>query len=573
MNRTFPRCLWQVVLPLLEDLNTPRSLTVKLLIEHGEFEQLVNLKVAPAHYAASDPYFRDCVATELLRKNVDLKTGIDRDKVAREGFYTAEMQCFHSNVLLSRVLNNGPFLGLEDVRDADFLHRVKRRVSLILRKLPRDLFSSAHFGPGATFNDRGHASTVPHKMSSIPTLTSSVRSSCFFGDWLTSQWAASVDDVVDGDVDIVPGNRFVSVPKDATKNRGIAVEPSINMFYQLALGRIMRRRLRHYGIDLDDGQDLHRRLAEEASRTGMCATIDLSSASDTICKKLVEFLLPADWFWALNTLRSPTTNIDGRTVHLEKFSSMGNGYTFELETLIFFSISIEACRDCGVEPIVGYDITVFGDDIIVPSECATTVLQRLQMCGFSPNERKTFISGHFRESCGGDFFDGFPVRGHYLEEYPNVPSQWISFANGLRRMSANYSGGLGLVDPFRRAWHRAVDQIPKDVRSCRGPEYLGDIVIHTDSDGWTTRNKMSTIQFRCFVAVHRGIPLERWGSGVTQLAALLLGTPSTGPIPRGPVSGYKIKWLPDMGDTHPSSIIRDWEIYRLLLVALPGLNL
>ena len=543
-NLAFPQCLWKVVLPLLEDLDVPRSLTVKLLIEHGEYDQLVNLTTDPAQYLTADAYYRAAVGVDLLRKCADLPTGINTEEEAIHGFFAAEKACEEANARLALFINNGPFDHVGDLRIADFLQAVKRRISRTLGKLPPDVFLGGRFGPGATYSDRDAMTTVCHKISSSPTMTNAFGGSCFFGDYLTTKWSDSVRDVVDGLVTTVRGNRFTTVPKDATKDRGIAVEPSLNGFYQLALGGAIRRRLKRIGIDLDNNQPLHRALARRASSDGRLATIDLSSASDTVCKNLVKLLLPDDWFWALNTLRSPTTKLRGKTYFLSKFSSMGNGYTFDLETLIFFSISAQVCHDLGCRPLVGDELAVYGDDIICPSECASTLISVLRFCGFSVNKRKTYVSGNFRESCGGDFFNGVPVRAHFLKGYPVEPQDWIVLANGIRRMANNYSSCGLSVGPFRRAWFRALDNIPVSIRGCRGPSELGDIVICDEPSFWTQKIRSGTRLLRCLSPHKEPIPLARWGSSETLLAAALLSCPSKGPTPRGAPDGYRLRWVP-----------------------------
>lgn len=172
----FPVCLWKPVLRLLEDLNTPRSLTVKILIDHGEFGQLVNLTADPSRYLDASDYFRDAQATDLLRKCADLPTGIDRVAVAEAGFLAAERQCAKTNLRLSPFLYNGPFEDQGQVKIADFIDLVKTEIRTILGPLPRDI--SPRFGPGATFNDRGRRTSVADKMSSRPTVTLGAR--CFW---------------------------------------------------------------------------------------------------------------------------------------------------------------------------------------------------------------------------------------------------------------------------------------------------------------------------------------------------------------------------------------------------------
>lgn len=537
-QNTLPQCLQGVILSLLEDLDTPRSLTVSLLIRGGEFGQLCNLKVDPLRYQDASLFFRDVQATELLRKCSGLPTGIDTASVALDGFWSAERQCHQTNLRLDRFLHNGPFETPQELAIADFLDRVKRFVTDLLGPLPRDLNEFGRFGPGATFRDRGLRTTVLDKMSSQPTVTTEAL--CFSSFWEETAWFRAL--VADGgrgsSPEVIRGNRFTTVPKDATKDRGIAVEPSLNMFYQLAVGSHLRRRLKRHGIDLDDGQHRHRLLARDSSVNGALATMDLSSASDTVAYKLVQLILPSQWFQVLDALRSPFTLVNGSWVKNEKFSSMGNGFTFELETLVFYSIVTVALLDVGVSP----EVYVYGDDIIYPSEASPLVSAVLRYFGFTPNMRKSFSEGFFRESCGGDFFRGVAVRPHYLKEYPDAPHKWIALANGFRRVASDYFSDSCCLGRYQRAWFRTLDALPSAIRGLRGPSALGDIVIHDSPSTWRRKWRSGVGYIRVWRPVSRPISIERWDP-VTQLAGALYGVPSSGPIPRSSgsnrISGYR----------------------------------
>jgi hypothetical protein len=334
------------------------------------------------------------------------------------------------------------------------------------------------------------------------------------------------------------------VPKDARKDRGIAIEPSLNVFYQLAVGKAIRGRLRERtGVDLQLGQDSHRRMAREASRTGLHATIDLSNASDTVSYNLVKILLPEGWFNLVDTLRSPYTLVKGQWVQLHKFSSMGNGYTFELETLVFLAAVAYACYLHGESLDRGSNASVYGDDIILPVKASGTLLALLQWMGFKANAEKTFTTGKFRESCGGDYFDGKAVRPYYQKEIPDEPAKWIRMANGIRR--------LGRQDPYSdfrwstpwRAWLRALDAIPTDIRRLRGPEDLGDLVIHDEREFWQVhrRNRAGMAFLQTWAPVIPKLSLHHWKPDVV-LAAALYGIPSDGVPLRGVVSGYRKRW-------------------------------
>lgn len=531
--------LERVVFALCEDTNSPRSLTVWLMVKHQEFGQLVNLTTDPRHYLTASRFREDSVVTGFLRKCQGLTIpGIDKEKAARDSFLESEAHCAKTNIRLARILNNSD----QELLDAPIWSVVdwmRREVSRILGRLPDDL-GNCRFGPGATFADRGHLTTIPDKMSSSPTMTAPC--AVFFPLWDRTAWARSLWEAPFKGPIVVRGNRFTSVPKDATKDRGIAIEPSMNVWFQLGVGSEIRARLRRTGIDLNEGQPVHRALARQASRTGLAATIDLSSASDTVCKNLVRLLLPTDWFEVLDSLRSPLTLVDGNWYHLQKFSSMGNGFTFELETLIFLVICRAGCHFSGTNP--GMGVHVYGDDLIVPTQSADTILSFLKYFGFIPNPKKTFLSGTFRESCGGDYFDGVDVRPFFLKELPDEPQKWITLANGLRRIGETYPDAIFDHSSWARARARALEALPTSIRVLRGPPSLGDSVItELDPARWRShRSRDGRTKLKCYLPVALKLPFHHWKPSVV-LASALYGVPSDGVTPRGSVSGYAVKWV------------------------------
>jgi len=221
-------------------------------------------------------------------------------------------------------------------------------------------------------------------------------------------------------------------------------------------------------------------------------------------------------------------------VNLQKFSSMGNGFTFELETLIFSHVASVAG---GLTP--GVDCFVYGDDIIVPSEKADDVLSALRFCGFTPNRTKTFTSGPFRESCGGDFYGGVAVRPFYPKVIPSEPAEVITHLNGIARVNSL----IRVVHP--RLWLRLHDSLPTAIRACKGPAQLGDVVIHVPS--WHTRWKHSIGYVRCWKPVTRPKAFV-WGfSEQTRLMSSLLGVipddDTQGYVGRGCVEGYRLGWV------------------------------
>jgi hypothetical protein len=215
-------------------------------------------------------------------------------------------------------------------------------------------------------------------------------------------------------VKIVDGNRVVTVPKNYKTDRTIAIEPDMNIYVQKGIGGVIRNRLRAIGVNLDD-QTKNQRLAEVGSFAGRLATIDLSMASDCISRIIVEKLIRSDWLEALGQCRSPFGVLpSGEKTFYQKFSSMGNGYTFELETLIFLSLAY-AYATLHDEEVSR--ISVYGDDIIVPSTMAPGFCGLLQECGFTPNSKKSYWTGAFRESCGKHYYRGYDITPFYVKKY------------------------------------------------------------------------------------------------------------------------------------------------------------
>lgn len=218
---------------------------------------------------------------------------------------------------------------------------------------------------------------------------------------------------VQSKVKLVDYNNISFVPKTTKTDRSIAVEPLLNGFVQKGVDRFIRNRLAVHGFDLSD-QTRNQRLAYKGSLdvVNPYATIDLSSASDSISIELVKELLPPEWFELLDSLRSPAFRLgDNKTHRYEKFVSMGNGFCFPLETLIFAALS-RATMQYYKSPV---DLAVYGDDIIVRQSIALAVLEILKYAGFTTNTEKTFVFGPFRESCGADWYGGTDVRPVYWD--------------------------------------------------------------------------------------------------------------------------------------------------------------
>lgn len=395
-----------VYFALCKAMDTPVSLSCWLLFKYGEHEQLARKGVSPERYDSAFAFSGDYLVSKFLSKSKGLDTGIDLEEAALSAFDRAEKLCAETN----RRLRGGSNFDGVLMRAAGILQQVLGPLEACQSRL-----GLSTWGPGATLElPRRHA-RVDKKISVLP-ITVSFAALPYLRRVLQADphWlAAIIPEYEFGTrVSLLPCcfkiedcNRHTVVPKDAKTHRNICVEARGNAYLQRSVGLYLKSRLKSAGIDLAK-QGVNQHLARQA-HVRRLATLDLSMASDTVSRELVFSLLPLDWALFLDALRARKTLVRGETVTLEKFSSMGNGYTFELETLIFYSL----IKALGSRVAVAY-----GDDIIVEQSLYDKAVELLQFCGFVVNLDKSFSSGRFFESCGKHYFDGVEVTPAYQKE-------------------------------------------------------------------------------------------------------------------------------------------------------------
>ena len=346
---------------------------------------------------------------ELFSKYDDGKPSEEKSTTTWNRFHEAEGQCQKTNLSFYDTAHGDPFWIC-----------VRRRLWDALGKFDWDECAKFFaFGPGATTRLTRGESFAAYKYSGIPESTSgnAVLATCAIKQvplWNQSvQLNAEALGIV-GLVSIVPGNSIIAVPKNYKTDRTIAKEPCMNIYVQKGIGRAIRHRLNRVGVDLND-QTRNQRAALQGSITGELATVDLTMASDTLSYEVVSWLLPNDWWFALEQCRSPVGVLpSGEIVNYQKFSSMGNGYTFELESLIFWAICQQVCRSNINE--TDLSVCVYGDDLIIPSGHYDSLVERLAQAGFTPNLKKSFASGPYRESCGKHYFLGSDITPFYVRK-------------------------------------------------------------------------------------------------------------------------------------------------------------
>jgi hypothetical protein len=130
---------------------------------------------------------------------------------------------------------------------------------------------------------------------------------------------------------------------------------------------------------------------------------------------------------------------------------MGNGFTFELQSLLFYAAVLTVFD---LFPSIGKDrrCRVYGDDIILPTAYAGIFVEFLSWLGFTTNPDKSFVDGPFRESCGKHYFLGDDVTPFYIRENVDKPQKIFWFHNQyilwLRRAEFNRKSLLIMREEF-----------------------------------------------------------------------------------------------------------------------------
>jgi hypothetical protein len=150
--------------------------------------------------------------------------------------------------------------------------------------------------------------------------------------------------------------------------------------------------------------------------------MDLTQCSDYIALDLVKYMFPKSVNNWVRILRTPNviTPIGERELHMA--STMGNGFTFPLQTALLSAVVLGVYHTLDIRAIrprlgLNGNFGVFGDDIVVKTEAFDLLARTLSALGLKVNLEKSFCDGSFRESCGADFYKGVNVRGVYIHRY------------------------------------------------------------------------------------------------------------------------------------------------------------
>ena len=425
-------------------LGGPQAQVLNALVQLNTVEsyrELIERKLEPIAIdeKAVEDYLYARQIKALVEKQGFLNLGYDREAEAVRKFIEAEEKCLVTN---ERLWSERPNWDVGGV-----LYTAQRIIAQILGPVPSYEDLPFFFGPGASTNVVGRIASFRTKLAAQMQCSQSLVSKLGefleeFPLWCDRVATEHLSDAWRVSVEVRPA-RLGFVPKTSRTDRTICVEPSLNALGQKGIGSYMKKRLGLFGVNLRD-QGVNQRYALKGSIDGSLATVDLSSASDTVSYALVMSLLPHGWFELLDRFRSESVETQSGVLELQKFSSMGNAYTFELESLLFYALALSVCDSLDLvgKPIFGdrgrlferdWPISVYGDDIIIPVGAYSLLVEVLNWCGFSVNMEKSFSTGFFRESCGSDWLNGFDVRPWYLRDEVSERSLYIAHNFFLRK--------------------------------------------------------------------------------------------------------------------------------------------
>lgn len=409
--------------------------------------------------------------TNTVRKKIPPKTKAESDALADKTFksYMASVDeaFFIANGLVRR-MHEGEILELDYRRIFDKAGDIVERA---LSNVPFEPQTRFFYGPGASLSGfefdvtpKGQPRTYKSRLAKLsslagelddlelffePSLAEQIRQTSVYSSW---SW-----------------DKLHQVPKNADKNRVITITSVLRKAKQKGIGEWIRKAYRsirscNINHNLDTCARDHQVLAWIASKTDFFDTYDFSSASDRITFPILEEVLlgkprpNCQKLWDMMQ-RSSSLGFEwkGQRYTYRSFP-MGYSFTFELESLIFFALTVAFLLNWGftldeapLDNCIAYLVSTYGDDLIVALSRARKSFERFfGSIGFKLNDEKSFsIETSFRESCGADFNAGTFVRGFYVKTRHPTIRDFLRITN-FTKVNYNVTDSFLNTLPFYR---------------------------------------------------------------------------------------------------------------------------
>jgi hypothetical protein len=393
------------------------------------------------------PLFLNGLFKKVLEKDGHLK--VDPEPIHIKQLRQLLLLCYKTEVPYNEIVNDQAIADFT-ARDSSLTDKelpvkteefkaAKRLMARILGVLdPRDI--RPRHGPGATSCGTDNWSKY-HSFRYFPKLDRvyPYAEHFFFN---ASHLCDELQKLYDSVVVEKPHAKLVLVPKDQRGPRLICAEPREHQFIQQGLMRLLYKHIESHpltkGFVNFTDQTINGRLAEEGSIWKHNATLDLKDASDRVRSDLVRELVPPLWWECLDACRTAYVELPNGQVYgpMAKFAPMGSAVCFPIEALVFWVL---------LRSSLNVDVYVYGDDIVVPIDCAERACHILESYDLKVNVDKSCYKTPFRESCGYDFFNGSDVSYVKLRQVPKVDDlqSEVSLVEFANLISESYGESLG----------------------------------------------------------------------------------------------------------------------------------
>lgn len=478
-----------LTLAMCEVVDTPHSLAISLLLRNKEYIQLKTLPLFHELYLDGkvNPYLGDegflwptvtqykddrQVSRMMLKSSCLVVDDVNPKEEAKKVFL--EIETLLENQTSERVSTKG----------APWLLAFTKEIYLLLAKNPNRLvpFSPDHLqkivdrgrlGPGRSAGMR--VTRQSDKLSEVSSVGPDLEpmAVAIKGPVWTTRQSKTV---------VVSVAKVSTVPKNTWVDRTIVAMPVVDMYLQLGLGDEIADILRLNGVDIKD-QSRNQMLAQAAYSQAL-ATIDLSSASSWFTLRNLEGFLPPELYHLCDLVRPKQWCFSDEVVDdmeptvrpMYNWLPMGAGHTFALQTLYYFALA-----RITVPRSQHHQVSVYGDDIIVPAAYAQEMICRLEHLGFKVNRLKSFIEGNFHESCGHDYLYETNVTPFYCrkavefeDRLENQPVPTVSYRIALANKLRNWAKiGSGSDARFKAIWERLIQPVARKERPVV-PPHFGD---------------------------------------------------------------------------------------------------
>lgn len=290
-------------------------------------------------------------------------------------------------------------------------------------------------------------------------------------------------------VTFVACDKISSVPKDNEIDREISLVGFWTMTVQLSIAADLKDTVRrNLGYDINTIADFHKTRIKDLHD----ATVDFSSASNSNWWEIVQELF-ADTK-VISSIRASRTGLleyDDNYYPLNMMAPMGCGYTFEIMTITLLAYARQFDASA----------SVFGDDVVIRRDKANAFMQFCSNVGWVVNKTKSFVEGHFRESCGAFYNQTVGYIVSYDVAWPKGHYDLNIIINKIRRIIVAKQISSDLKKILLQLW---IDLVRCRVVDFRypSPELDGDMIDHELAGRELTLRELGSLS--------KSLGLKRW---------------------------------------------------------------